>query len=180
MGQEQASGTGEKNYNRTRKYAITRGRLPGGRLPESAYDKYTETSTSACIVKSFAWGYMAGKKPAKSPKLDDAVGEGEEGAPGEAETSEKHQQVLERIVNIQNEIDALNERASEEILHVEQKYNRLRQPHFERRSELIKELPDFWATAVSSRARGCRERGGEGALPACRGRPSRGCGEKKA
>lgn len=94
--------------------------------------------------------YMAGKKPAKSPKLDDAEGEGDEGAPGEPETSEEHQQMLERIVSIQNEIDALNEKASEEILHVEQKYNRLRQPHFERRSELIKELPDFWATTVST------------------------------
>ena len=91
-----------------------------------------------------------GKKPAKSPKLDDAVGEGEEGAPAETEVSEKHQQILERIVSIQGDIDALNERASEEILHVEQKYNGLRQPHFERRSELIKELPDFWSTAVST------------------------------
>jgi template-activating factor I len=91
---------------------------------------------------------MAGKKPAKSPKLDDAVGEGEEGAPAETEVSEKHQQILERIVSIQGEIDTLNERASEEILHVEQKYNGLRQPHFERRSELIKELPDFWSTAL--------------------------------
>ena len=92
---------------------------------------------------------MAGKKPAKSPKLDDAEGEGEEGASGEVEASEEHQQMLERIVSIQNEIDQLNERASEEILHVEQKYNRLRQPHFERRSELIRELPDFWSTTVS-------------------------------
>ena len=92
---------------------------------------------------------MAGKKPAKSPKLDDAEGEGDEAATGEAEASEEHQQMLERIVSIQNEIDSLNERASEEILHVEQKYNRLRQPHFERRSELIKELPDFWSTTVS-------------------------------
>ena len=93
---------------------------------------------------------MAGKKPAKSPRLDDAEGEEEEGAAAEAEAaSEKHQQMLERIVTIQNEIDSLNERASEEILHVEQKYNRLRQPHFERRSELIRELPDFWVTTVS-------------------------------
>lgn len=93
---------------------------------------------------------MAGKKPAKSPKLDDAEGEGEEGPSVEAEPSEEHQQMLERIISIQNEIDSLNERASEEILHVEQKYNRLRQPHFETRSELIKELPDFWSTTVSS------------------------------
>lgn len=92
---------------------------------------------------------MAGKKPAKSPKLDDAAAEGEEGAVAEADSTDRHQQVLERIVNIQNEIDGLNEKASEEILHVEQKYNRLRQPHFERRSELIRELPDFWPMTVS-------------------------------
>lgn len=91
---------------------------------------------------------MAGKKPTKSPKLD--VAEGEGGAGGETEASEEQQQVLERIVSIQSEIDQLNEQASEEILHVEQKYNRLRKPHFEHRSELIRELPDFWLTTVSA------------------------------
>ncbi len=90
---------------------------------------------------------MAGKKPAKSPKLDTAD---EEGAKGEEDNQgEENQQDLEMVVGIQNEIDRLNEKASEEILHVEQKYNKLRKPHFDRRSELIRKVPDFWLTTVS-------------------------------
>ncbi|XP_003380048.1 protein SET [Trichinella spiralis] len=57
------------------------------------------------------------------------------------------QKALEEIDNCQNEIDALNEKASEEILKVEQKYNKLRKPHFERRDELIKKVPHFWVSA---------------------------------
>ena len=63
--------------------------------------------------------------------------------------SEEQQQNLEKVLAVQNDIDQLNERASEEILHVEQKYNKLRQPFFEKRSELIKDIPNFWPTTVS-------------------------------
>uniref|UniRef100_A0A8C0HD27 Protein SET n=1 Tax=Chelonoidis abingdonii TaxID=106734 RepID=A0A8C0HD27_CHEAB len=35
---------------------------------------------------------------------------------------------------------------SEEILKVEQKYNKLRQPFFQKRSELIAKIPNFWVT----------------------------------
>ncbi|TNN33557.1 Protein SET [Liparis tanakae] len=41
---------------------------------------------------------------------------------------------------------SLNEQASEEILKVEQKYNKLRQPFFQKRSELIAKIPNFWVT----------------------------------
>ncbi len=87
---------------------------------------------------------MATKKATKIPKIDSGEDEGvPEGI------TEEQQQILEKVVSIQREIDQLNERASEEILHVEQKYNKLRTPHFKKRSDLIKELPDFWPTAVS-------------------------------
>lgn len=56
---------------------------------------------------------------------------------------------LEQIDACQNEIDALNEKASEEILKVEQKYNKQRKPFFEKRNEIIKRIPNFWVTAVS-------------------------------
>lgn len=56
---------------------------------------------------------------------------------------------LEQIDACQNEIDALNEKASEEILKVEQKYNKLRKPFFEKRNDIIKRIPNFWVTAVS-------------------------------
>lgn len=47
----------------------------------------------------------------------------------------------------QNEIDQLIEKASEEILKVEQKYNQLRKPFFEKRSDIIKKIPNFWVTS---------------------------------
>lgn len=57
------------------------------------------------------------------------------------------QKALEEIDSCQNEIDSLNEKASEEILTVEQKYNKLRKPHFDKRNDLIKNIPNFWVTA---------------------------------
>ena len=65
-------------------------------------------------------------------------------------SSDKEQQeAIEQIDEVQNEIDKLNENASEEILKVEQKYNTLRQPYFKKRSDLIAKIPNFWVTAVS-------------------------------
>lgn len=82
---------------------------------------------------------------AKVHKLDGANDEEDGG--GEAEKVAQVQ--LEKVVTIQHEIDELNERASEEILHVEQKYNKLRQPHYLKRSDAIQVIPDFWHTTVS-------------------------------
>ncbi|CAB1421762.1 unnamed protein product [Pleuronectes platessa] len=66
---------------------------------------------------------------------------------GADETSEKEQQeAIEHIDEVQNEIDRLNEQASEEILKVEQQFNKLRQPYFQKRSELIAKIPNFWVT----------------------------------
>ena len=62
---------------------------------------------------------------------------------------DKTQKILEDIDSCQNEIDSLNEKASEEILKIEQKYNTLRKPHFDKRNELISSLPNFWVTTVS-------------------------------
>ena len=60
-------------------------------------------------------------------------GEGERASERQEEaadgTSEKEQQeAIEHIDEVQNETDRLNEQASEEILKVEQKYSKLRQP----------------------------------------------------
>lgn len=81
-----------------------------------------------------------GPTPKKQRKTDT---EEEAGKDYDAET----QKALEEIDACQNEIDSLNEKASEEILKVEQKYNQLRKPHFERRNDLIKKIPNFWVTA---------------------------------
>merc|ERR1719273_907987 len=65
----------------------------------------------------------------------------------EQEFDKETQSALEEIDTCQNDIDALNEKASEEILKVEQKYNQLRKPHFEKRSGIIGRIPKFWLTA---------------------------------
>jgi len=64
------------------------------------------------------------------------------------EFDEETQKALEEIDGCQNEIDALNEKASEEILKVEQKYNKLRKPFFDKRNGIISKIPNFWVTAM--------------------------------
>ena len=61
----------------------------------------------------------------------------------------EQQEAIEQIDDVQNQIDRLNENASEEILKVEQKFNKLRQPFFKKRSDLIGKIPNFWVTSVS-------------------------------
>lgn len=66
---------------------------------------------------------------------------------GAEEPCDKEQQeAIEHIDEVQNEIDRLIEQASEDILKVEQKYNKLRQPFYQKRSELIAKIPNFWVT----------------------------------
>ncbi|KAM7338366.1 hypothetical protein ACRRTK_001850 [Alexandromys fortis] len=67
------------------------------------------------------------KKPksAPSPKLED-----KSASPGLPKGEKEQQEAIEHIDEVQNETDRLNEQASEEILKVEQKYNKLRQPLF--------------------------------------------------
>jgi len=90
---------------------------------------------------------MAEARP-PAPKAAKLDGEARGAESAQKETSEEEQQTLEKVVFIQHEIDQLNEKASEEILHVEQKYNKLRQPHYARRSELISSIPEFWHNTV--------------------------------
>lgn len=56
---------------------------------------------------------------------------------------ETEESLLEEIDTCQNEIDGLNEQASEEILKIEQKYNKLRKPFFEKRSTIISKVFTF-------------------------------------
>lgn len=53
---------------------------------------------------------------------------------------ESEESLLEEIDTCQNDIDALNEQASEEILKIEQKYNKLRKPFYEKRSNIIQKV----------------------------------------
>ncbi|XP_037850198.2 protein SET [Chlorocebus sabaeus] len=84
----------------------------------------------------------------KKPRPPPALGPEETSASaGLLKKGEKEQQeAIEHIDEVQNEIDRLNEQASEEILKVEQKCNKLRQPFFQKRSELIAKIPNFGVT----------------------------------
>lgn len=44
----------------------------------------------------------------------------------------------------------INEEASEKVLELEQQYNEIRKPVYDKRNDIIKSIPDFWLTAVSS------------------------------
>lgn len=84
--------------------------------------------------------------PKKLKKADSTAHPELEARDFDAET----QKSLEEIDSCQNEIEALNEQASEEILKVEQKYNQLRKPHFDKRAEIINKVPNFWPTAFNN------------------------------
>ena len=55
---------------------------------------------------------------------------------------------LADIEGCQAGIEELNKRANDEILKVEQKYNKLRQPVYARRNTYIDKISGFWATVV--------------------------------
>lgn len=58
-------------------------------------------------------------------------------------------QDIQLLESIQEQIEELNDKATEEILEVERKYNRLRKPIYERRNQAIRKIPDFWLKVVS-------------------------------
>ena len=43
----------------------------------------------------------------------------------------------------------INEEASDKVLEVEQKYNEIRRPVYDKRRDIINSIPDFWLTVVS-------------------------------
>lgn len=64
---------------------------------------------------------------------------------------EKEQQgAIEYMDDLQNETDRRHEQAHEEVLKVGQKYNKLHQPFFRKRSELIIKISQFGVTTFIS------------------------------
>ncbi|KAI4346418.1 hypothetical protein L6164_007315 [Bauhinia variegata] len=59
-------------------------------------------------------------------------------------------QYLEKLQQVQEEIEQVSEEESEKVLEIEQKYNEIRKPVYDRRNEIIKTIPDFWLTAFLS------------------------------
>ncbi len=102
-----------------------------------AEDKGAEAPPAA---KKARMGMSGDAAPAASSLPPPSSGE-------ERDFDEETQKALEEIDANQNEIDLLNEKASEEILKVEQKYNKLRRPFYDKRNEIIARIPKFWLTA---------------------------------
>lgn len=57
---------------------------------------------------------------------------------------------IEKLQEIQDELEKISEEASDKVLEVEQKYNQIRKPVYDKRNEIIKSIPDFWLTAFLS------------------------------
>ncbi|CAL5370646.1 unnamed protein product [Camellia sinensis] len=57
---------------------------------------------------------------------------------------------IEKLQEVQDQLEKVNEEASEKVLAVEQKYNETRRPVYVKRNEIIKSIPDFWLTAFLS------------------------------
>lgn len=77
----------------------------------------------------------------KSPKIDED---------GDERMDDAVLLAIEQLQEIQDEIEKVNEEASDKVLEVEQKYNEVRRPVYARRNEIIREIPDFWLTAFLS------------------------------
>ncbi|KAF9625961.1 hypothetical protein IFM89_028347 [Coptis chinensis] len=54
---------------------------------------------------------------------------------------------IDKLQDLQQQLDKVNEEACEKVLEVEQKYNEIRKPVYTKRKELIKGIPDFWSIA---------------------------------
>ncbi|XP_078393234.1 protein SET-like [Cetorhinus maximus] len=131
-------------------------KLPRLEAPESG-DKSTTTTTAGQQAKAAG---AAAHAPAAEGAGPAAVAKATAGAAssvvvvgggGELATplavARETQRALEAVDACQRELEALNERASEEILRVERRYGEMRRPHLERRNRLIEDIPGFWVTA---------------------------------
>jgi len=83
---------------------------------------------------------MTNEPPSKVAKLENNV-------KSDAQRERETQGAIEKIDEIQSELDSLNDKASEEILQVERKYNKLREPYYTKRGQDIATIQAFWVTA---------------------------------
>lgn len=57
---------------------------------------------------------------------------------------------IEKLQQVQDELERVAEEASDKVLEVEQHYNEVRHPIYAKRNEVIEGIPDFWLTAFLS------------------------------
>ncbi|KAJ0229464.1 NAP1-related protein 1 [Hirschfeldia incana] len=56
-------------------------------------------------------------------------------------------ELVKKLQEIQDDLDEIDDKESEEIVGVELRYNRIRKPVYDKRNKVIKSIPDFWITA---------------------------------
>ncbi|KAK2454425.1 NAP1-related protein [Trifolium repens] len=54
---------------------------------------------------------------------------------------------IEKLQEIQDELEKINEEASDKALEIKHEYNKIRKPVYDKRNDLIKSIPNFWSTA---------------------------------
>ncbi|KAM2014705.1 NAP1-related protein 2-like isoform X1 [Malus sylvestris] len=57
---------------------------------------------------------------------------------------------VEKLQEVQDELDKVDDEESDKILEIEQEYNEIRRPVYVKRNEIIKAIPDFWLTSLMS------------------------------
>ncbi|KAL8256357.1 hypothetical protein R6Q59_031424 [Mikania micrantha] len=80
----------------------------------------------------------------KKPKIGEKIEDGAEQIDVELVKS------IEKLQEVQDELEKINEEASDKVLEIEQKYNEIRKPVYHKRNDIIKSIPDFWLTAFLS------------------------------
>ncbi|KMZ73431.1 Nucleosome assembly protein family [Zostera marina] len=69
---------------------------------------------------------------------------------GEEEDGTKLFPFVEKLQEIQDDLEKINEDASDKVLELEQQFNEIRRPVYNKRTEVINSIPDFWLTAFLS------------------------------
>ncbi|MCE3216860.1 hypothetical protein HAX54_008652 [Datura stramonium] len=54
---------------------------------------------------------------------------------------------IETLEDIQDKLEKINEESRNEVLRIAQKYSQIRKPVFEKRNDIIKDIPNFWLMA---------------------------------
>ena len=67
--------------------------------------------------------------------------------------SKKVKQVLEKVQNVEEELEQMNVEQAKEILNIEAKYNAKKHSTYVKRNKLLTEIPYFWKTVVRAMCR---------------------------
>eukprot|EP00877_Chromochloris_zofingiensis_P011004 jgi/Chrzof1/6157/Cz17g13160.t1 len=87
---------------------------------------------------------MAETAPRKRQKLEPEL--------DEVDLDSVDHPALKKILSVQEELEKVNDEASDRVLEVEQEYNKKRRPIYAKRNEYIKQIPGFWKKVLMSHA----------------------------